>query len=113
MVERTVFAPRVGELLVGADLNQGSVYAVLESHEVVPAEAEHVLDAVAAGVLDARQLEVRRGAPLLRVQRRTVAASGEVLEWSDDRYRPDRVSIAITNSASRPGAARRLVEEAG
>lgn len=108
LIERTAFAPGVGEAVAGIDLEHGSIYAALAEHGIRFDAARQAIDAVAASRPDAEHLGVGRGAPLLRVRRRSTAADGRPLEWSDDRYRPDRVTLTIDQLANRPGIARRL-----
>ena len=108
MIERTVFPPAIGELLTGIDLDQRSIYAELARHGIVVASARHLISALPAGADDARLLRVAPRAALLRVQRQAFSPSGEPLEWSDDRYRGDRVNFAIENSALVSGVVRRL-----
>ncbi len=113
MVERTWFAPEVGDLVADLDLERDSIYAALARHDVVFAAARQSVDAVAAGRVDAGLLDVRRRAPLLRIRRRTLSPSGRPLEWSDDRYRADLVSLTMENSARLPAVARRLAMGGG
>lgn len=113
MVERTWFAAGVGELVAALDLEHESIYEALERQEIVFAAARQSVDAVAAGRADARLLGVRARSPLLRIRRRTLSPSGRPLEWSDDRYRADLVSLTIENSARQPAVARRLAMGGG
>jgi GntR family transcriptional regulator len=106
LLERTVFAPGVGEAVEGLDLEADSIYAGLAARGITFAAAQQTIDAVGSTVLDATWLRVRRGAPLLRVRRRTTDPDGRPLEWADDRYRPDRVTLTIDQLANRPGIAR-------
>ncbi len=108
MVERTWFAPVVGALVATIDLERDSIYAALARRDVVFAAARQSVDAVPAGRADARLLGVGPRSPLLRIRRRTLSPSGVPLEWSDDRYRADLVSLTIENSARLPAVARRL-----
>jgi GntR family transcriptional regulator len=62
------------------------------------ATASHVIDAVAADPVDSQHLEVAEGAPLLRQQRATRSAHGEVIEYHDDRYLPAIVSFTLENT---------------
>jgi GntR family transcriptional regulator len=48
------------------------------------------------------------GSALLRVQRRAFAVDGSPVEWSDDRYRGDRMNFAIENRAGDAGLVRQL-----
>lgn len=100
MVERTLYAGVVAELLLAMDLTSGSITEQLTACGHVYAHAEHSIDAMAAGVVDAELLGVRRGNPLLRLRRLTTSPTGVPLEWSDDRYRQDAVTITVRNSMS-------------
>jgi GntR family transcriptional regulator len=108
MIERTTFVPRIGERVAAMDLEKQSIYAELERHGLVPASARHALSAMSATRADARLLDVPPRTALLRILRRAFSSSGEALEWSDDRYRADRVDFAIENTMSGPGVIRRL-----
>lgn len=100
MVERSTFAPAVGQALLGVDPNAGSIYAALVERGVDLHTARHTLDAVGADALDTQLLGVPGGSPLLRERRLATSATGEPLEWSDDRYRPDLATVTITNTRS-------------
>nr|WP_222132010.1 GntR family transcriptional regulator [Pseudonocardia sp. C8] len=104
MLERMTFVEKVGRPLLEADLNAGSIYALLTEHGVDLHTARHTFDAVAADRLDAELLGVALGHPLLRERRLTWNGAGEVLEWSEDRYRPDVATVTITNTRSGRGA---------
>jgi len=112
MVERTAFPHPIGEIVSEFDLERGSIYEGLGEAGFPVAQASQLVDAVASGPLDAKLLAVSQGSPLLRVRRRTTAADGSPLEWSDDRYRPDRVVFSIHCSA-RSNAVARIVGEPG
>ena len=113
LVERTTFPPDIGELVASVDLEHGSIYATLAAQGVVFHSADQEIDAVAASAADARWLEVARRAPLLRVRRLAFSPTGRPLEWSDDRYVAGRVTLAIHNTAVRPGMARRFQPPGG
>lgn len=108
LIERTAFPETVGALLRGVDLEQRSVYEALAEQGVTVASARHLLDAVSASAKDARLLEIPVGSALLRVQRRALSADGQLVEWSDDRYRGDRMNLAIENRAGDSGLVRQL-----
>lgn len=112
MIERTTFPPAVGQMLAGVDLDRQSVYAELARRGIVFASARHLVSAVAAARIDSRLLRIAPRAPLLRICRHSFSLSGELLEWSDDRYRADRVDFAVENAALASGNARRF-EQAG
>ncbi|QFU88512.1 HTH-type transcriptional repressor YvoA [Amycolatopsis sp. YIM 10] len=108
MLERMNYTEPVGRPLLEADLNAGSIYALLLARGVDLHSARHTFDAVAADALDAELLEVPEGAPLLRERRMTADSAGTPLEWSEDRYRPDLATVTVTNTrSSRPTANRR------
>jgi GntR family transcriptional regulator len=98
MIERTAFPDRVGALVAGIDTDRESIYERLEELGVVFADAEHVIDSVAATADDARLLDCRPRVPLLRQRRRTTDPSGVPLEWSEDRYLGTAVAFTVHNS---------------
>lgn len=99
MLERSLFPLAVGKFLLGADLDGGSIYQTLARAGVVPVRAKHVIDAIPAHPLEAEQLHVEQGAPLLRVRRLSYNSTGAVIETADDRYLPAMTSFVIENSA--------------
>lgn len=102
MLERSCFVESVGRLLFDFDPDSGSIYAYLAGRGVDLVSARHTIDAVAADEVDADLLHIRPGSPLLRERRRASAGDGSPIEYSDDRYRPDRVTFTIDNT--RPGS---------
>ncbi len=99
MVERSVFPESIGDLVAGVELDRKSIYAELAAAGIVFATARQEIAAIAATPTDAAFLGVAAGTPLLRVRRRAVDPTGEVLEWSEDHYRADRVSLTIDTAA--------------
>lgn len=100
MVERACYPERVGALIADLDLETESITERLEELGVVFADAEHVIDAVAALAADARWLGVRAGVPLLRERRLTTDRSARPVEWSDDRYLGTETAFSVRNSVS-------------
>jgi GntR family transcriptional regulator len=106
MIERTTYPDRIGALVAGMDLDRESITARLEELGTSFADAEHTIDAVRASAEDARLLDSRPGAPLLRERRRTTDPAGVPLEWSDDRYLGDQVAFTVRNSVERSNLSR-------
>lgn len=104
MLERMTYTEQVGRPLLDADLDAGSIYALLTGLGVDLHAARHTFDAVAADDLDAAQLGVAVGDPLLRERRLSWDAAGDALEWSEDRYRPDVATVTVTNTRTGRGA---------
>jgi GntR family transcriptional regulator len=98
LLERATFVEHVGRLLFDFDCDSGSMWAYLLSRGVEFATASHVIDAIAADPIDSLHLEIPEGAPLLRQQRTTRGADGEVIEYHDDRYLPSLVSFTLENT---------------
>ena len=108
LIERTVFPEAIGALLESVDLGEHSVYEQLARRGVTVASARHLLDAVNAAPADARLLDIPAGSALIRVQRHAFEADGRPVEWSDDRYRGDRLNFAVENRPGDTGLIRRL-----
>jgi GntR family transcriptional regulator len=99
LVERTVYADWIAPAVERIEPDCESVTQRLyEDTGLVFAYGEHLIDAVAAGSLDAELLGVRRTSPLLRVRRVTTTQTGRPVEWSDDRYRSDAINFSVHNS---------------
>ena len=107
MVERACYPAQVGALVAGLDLECDSITEGLEELGVVFADAEHVIDAVAASAEDSRWLGVRAEAPLLRERRLTTDRSACPVEWSDDRYLGTATAFSVRNSVSVNALSRR------
>jgi GntR family transcriptional regulator len=106
MVERTAYVERVGALLPGIDMATQSITERLAELGIVFADADHAIDAVAAGPDDAALLEVPEGAPLIRTRRRSTDPAGDPLEWSTDSYRGDAMVFRVHNSVAATALAR-------
>jgi GntR family transcriptional regulator len=100
MIERAAYPEKVGILVAGLDLARESVTERLEDLGIVFADAEHVIDAMAASEEDARLLGVPPLSPLLRERRLTTDPLARPVEWSDDRYLGTEAAFSIRNSVS-------------
>ena len=100
MIERSTFPDRVGAMVAGIDLDRESIYERLGQLGVIFADAEHVIDSVAATADDARLLGTRPRVPLLRERRRTTDPAGVPIEWSEDRYLGSEVAFTVRNSVA-------------
>ena len=98
MLERLTFIEEVGRLLFDVDLDTVSITEYLDERGFGYAEVDHEIDAVAAGELDSRLLDVEPGTPILRLHRVTRGADGRIFEASDDRYRSDIIRFTIAAS---------------
>lgn len=98
MIERSTFIDAVGSLLFEFDTDSGSMTDYLATRGVYFDSMEHVLDAVAAAEVDAENLGIDVGSPLLRERRTSRDPDGMVFEYADDRYRPDVVAFSIVNA---------------
>lgn len=98
MIERTSFAPDAGRLLFDFDTDSGSIFNYLREQGVDLSRGKHIIDAVAADGEDSTLLQVPAGTPLLRERRITSSSTGEVKEYSDDRYLPHLANFTIENT---------------
>ncbi len=81
-----------GETITVAELEEvGSLYKLLESKfGLVPAEADETLEATAATAREARLLGIRRGSPVLLIERTTWSNDQRPVEFCKMVYRADR-----------------------
>jgi GntR family transcriptional regulator len=107
LLERTTYAPWVAGLVEALPSDSPSVTLALERHGVVFAQADHLIDAVAAGTVEAKLLGVRRGGPLLRHRRISSTAANVRIESADDRYRGEAYAFALHNSINANPLSRR------
>lgn len=98
MIERSTFIDSVGSMLFDFDTDSGSMTDYLAGRGVYFDSMEHVLDAVAATEVDAENLGIDLGRPLLRERRTSRDQNGQVFEYADDRYRPELVAFSIVNA---------------
>jgi DNA-binding GntR family transcriptional regulator len=78
------------------DLEAGGLYARLRSSGVRICVATQRIGARAANAEQARLLEVKRGAPLLTMERTTFDDTGRAIEYGDHVYRSDTYSFETT-----------------
>ena len=98
MIERSSFVDAVGSSLFEFDTDSGSITDYLTGRGVRFDSMSHVLDAVSADSVDADNLGIAAGSPLLRERRTSRDQNGVPFEYADDRYRPDQVVFSIVNS---------------
>jgi GntR family transcriptional regulator len=98
----------IGEQVIQEDLRQRPIFDILEGHlGVVLSEADYHIRAVAAKEPIAAHLRVRRGAPLLMIERTTYSRDGTPVDYENLYYRADRMtfSMRLTRGRTRPEAA--------
>ncbi|GAA3526410.1 GntR family transcriptional regulator [Amycolatopsis ultiminotia] len=98
MLERATYLESVGRLLFDFDSDSGSQWEFLQGRGVEFAAASHTIDAVAADEIDAAQLDVSAGTPLLRQRRTARDPHGVVIEHNDDRYLPTEIAFTLENA---------------
>ncbi|MFJ4921013.1 GntR family transcriptional regulator [Streptomyces sp. NPDC088725] len=111
MVERTVYPPAVGELVVELPPDTVSYTVALEERGVLFADVQHTIDLCRADAEDARLLGCRTGDALLRERRVGTDPAGTPIEWSEDRYLPDTVAFTAHSSAASGSLARGPADE--
>lgn len=80
----------------GADFGRQSTYALLrERFGVAPTTAEQTLEAAAAESETAHRLNLREGAPILRLTRLTRDADGRAFEFVRSIYRGDAFNMKV------------------
>jgi DNA-binding GntR family transcriptional regulator len=79
-----------------ADLEQHGLYELMRARGLEMRDATQRIGAVAATAGDARLLGVRKGAPLLTMERHTYDRAGRAVEFGTHRYEASRYSFTIT-----------------
>jgi GntR family transcriptional regulator len=97
-LERSRFPSDRFAALLDLDLT-GSLYDLLaDRFDAAPVRAVEWIEPVLAGVTDAAALGMRRGAPLLLVQREAYDEDGVVVESARDLFRGDRIRVVAWTS---------------
>ena len=87
---------RFGELLVGMNLAQETIYHILEAHYAIPVvSGAFSITAVTATDQQADLLDLPAGAALLLIQRISYTTGDEPVYVQDRYYRPDRVQYRV------------------
>ena len=93
--------------LLTADLATGSLYALLrERHGLSVASGKRTVEAVLAHPPISTLLEVRKGAPLLKIESVSYLADGRPLEYYEAWHRADRSKFEIEMVTTAPAADR-------
>jgi len=94
--------------LIHADLENASLYELLQSRGLQPSSARETYSATAVEAAPSELLRVPRGSPVLAVERVTYLATGKPFEFVQSLVRGDRYSIILELEANRfPQAIRR------
>jgi GntR family transcriptional regulator len=94
-LERAVLPERTAEAVLAADLETGSLHAVLVGAGLTPSAGRGTIRVESATADDARRLDVKRGAPLLVERRLITDQDGAPLELTESRYAHDRYAIDV------------------
>jgi GntR family transcriptional regulator len=95
-IESSVFAAALGDVLLSADLEQGSLFDALVGAGHVPTAGRASLGAGGATEFDAEHLQLVEGAPLLVERRLILDQRGRALERTESRYAAERYSLDVT-----------------
>lgn len=110
-IEHSWFPARLVPGLLDRSLT-GSLYAVLRQHYGrEPVTAEERLEAVLADPTTSERLALPEGSPLMRVERVAADATGTVVEFARDLFRPDRVEFLVRRSPDHPTTLRALTTD--
>jgi DNA-binding GntR family transcriptional regulator len=77
-------------------LGTDGLYRILRSRGVLPQVAKQRIAARSANQREARLLKIRRGQPLITMQRTAYDADGRAIEFGDHVYRADAYAIEVT-----------------
>lgn len=94
--------------LARADLVTRDIFLILENDCAVPlGSADLAIDAIAAPVDIARSLDVKKGAPLLRIERLTHGADGTPVDFEYLYFRGDTFQYRLRIDRERPASTAR------
>jgi GntR family transcriptional regulator len=94
-IEEAVFDAALAPLLLGADLEHGSLHETLVAGGHVPLQGRARLGAEAARAEDAALLEIPAGSPLLVEKRVIHDRDGRPLELTESRYAGERYGLDV------------------
>jgi DNA-binding GntR family transcriptional regulator len=87
--------------LLGAELNNRSIYAILQKcYSVVPERAETIISVTFADEEQSSLLNIREGMPLLHLGSFTWSENEELFEYSSSFYRIDRFELELEQTRS-------------
>jgi GntR family transcriptional regulator len=85
----------IGQRVINEDLRKRPIFEILENLGVALNEANYHIRAVAAQTPIATHLRVRRGTPLLMVERTTYSRDGTPVDFENLYYRADRMTFSL------------------
>jgi GntR family transcriptional regulator len=90
------FTLKYREALIGTDLDNQSIYGLLNNHYgLTPGHADTVISVSFADEEQSALLQVREGAPLLKLDSFTWTDRGEIFEFTSSYYRSDRFELEL------------------
>lgn len=101
--EISVLPEHFARPLARADLVMRDIFLILENDCAMPlGSADLAIDAIAAPVDIARSLDVKKGAPLLRIERLTHGADGTPIDFETLYFRGDTFQYRLRIDRERP-----------
>ena len=85
----------IGQRVINEDLRKRPIFEILEDLGIALNEANYHIRAVAAEVPMATHLRVRRGTPLLMIERTTYSRDGAPVDYENLYYRADRMTFSL------------------
>jgi GntR family transcriptional regulator len=89
-LETSYFPARLVPGLLEHDLEQNSIYRLMERYDARPVRAIQALEPALAQAEEARALEIPPGSPVMLIERTAWDARGQAVEYARDIYRGDR-----------------------
>ncbi len=93
--DRTWMSPFYAQFLEGRNLEQETIYGILESLDIPVVRGRYRIEAVNAEAAIAHYLEVAAGTALLRIDRVSYTVGGKVVYYQQRFYRSDRVAYEL------------------
>ncbi len=105
-LETSCFPARLVPGLLEHDLEQNSIYRLMERYDARPVRAIQALEPALAQVEEARALEIPLGSPVMLIERTAWDARNQAVEYARDVYRGDRSRFVSELRLERDGLER-------
>ncbi len=103
VIERSYFPAELLKALLEYDLERHSIYMTMENElDIKLGYAEQSIEATVSDPADSDMLQIRPGSPMLLIKRLAYTVAGDRVEYAEDLYRGDRLTLRVSTKRSSP-----------